>query len=116
MQCLLNRIAYMQQALDNQVVGNIIENLTQEVLEDNLEASIGQKQVLVRPSRTRIVFPSSLVGIATDSEKQLSLPLDHSLFPNKVAATILVPQENCLLLGDEVVVGALANKGSTSKS
>lgn len=43
-QLLLNRIANMQQALDEQAVENMVENLTQEVLGDSLEVRATRKQ------------------------------------------------------------------------
>lgn len=48
-QCLLNRCADMEEALDEQVIKNMIEDLTQDVLADSPKASARRRQVRVRP-------------------------------------------------------------------
>lgn len=89
----------------------MVENLTEEVLGDSLEANVGRRQVDVQPSQTGIIFPSSPVGIVMNSEEHLSLPLDHNFFPFTVVATIPLLREIRLPLEDEVGVGALAGEG-----
>ena len=76
-QRLLDKIANMQQAADEQAVGNMVQNLTQEVLGDSPEANASRRQVPLHTPRMRMLLPSVPIGIASDSEEQLSLPLDE---------------------------------------
>lgn len=68
-QHLLNRIADMQLALDNEAIENMVENLAHEVLKECPDANGGWMQVQLQHPETHIVLPSNPIGIAMDSEE-----------------------------------------------
>lgn len=115
-QHLLNRIANMQRAVDEQAIRDMVENLTEEVLEDNRDTNVGRRQVQLEPPRICIFLPSSLVGIATDFKEQLLLSLDHNLFLAIAPSTIPRLEEMLWPLEDEVAIAAIANGVSMCES
>lgn len=64
--CLLNTLADMQRALDDQAVGNVVENLKQEVLGDNPNANVGRGKCrcnLLEPTLSYLLVQSVLQWI-----------------------------------------------------
>ena len=87
-QRLLDRIADMQRVVDEQAVGNMVDNLTDEILGDSSKATIDRRQARLRRPRISTFLPSVPVGIASDSHGQLSLALQNEM---AVAAEHRVP-------------------------